>query len=957
MAKRAGVITISLNAGTSQFVLDMEKAKAKVRDFGQASKFNMAESTAAVKALEGNFGGTTRAVSRFVAVTLGLGPVLSAAFPVIGAVLLGKAIVDTGQKVAEFFKDIRNAPEKVKGAFRELEAPLRSTNDELRVANDRLANDIAKLEGRRQNTLKLALDEARAAADKLAESLDKDIAALNKLLKEQEVGLMRRLLGEAQTKDIREHLGGETGFGGFAARIAGIEDTGNAKIAAAKTVEAQKAARAELDAALKKAYADEISWIDQVIAESDKLQKRRQALISGTGPRMTSAGPNPYGVKLSPAYPDDQTVRLEEARRVRRALAEQSAFVGLQSTNTGLTAQKEALEASRANEGLTRPFEDRMKALAAQLEGVKAKLLSAGWSESAKTIVKGYGEAVKVIEEVNKALEEHHIKLTDAQMGQISLRSQQIASAEAESEWKTKLAQTTAQIADQIRSQELLTAAVGKGYAAVKAAAVESRVMAAVGGERYNDPAFMASRQADIAAIRAKAAAEYEAQHQAQAAEATDKLDDQIKLETRLAEVQEQGALAVRLATLQVKLAKMEEDGATREQIRAELELFEATRKNEAAAGVAKINERIRALRALIAVQAQGAEAERKAALESKYEEMGRSGAAPGEIAAEREKDRLERQREVTAEALKSGMARKDELEQLDLQIAALEKLKAEGRGTLEIEISLRELRNQQLRLLAQQALQLRTIKDGVRAFFLDMQADAKSAGQSLYGGLHSALDRVSGELANLFTRQKTNFGQVFRDLFKEQLTSGIKATLQRGLGALGSVLGIKGAVRRDGNTPDTALYVQVVNGLAGGGDILPGLIGVGSGAGSQSGGPGTIFGGAAGRGIFNILGSALGLTPRAEGGDLSPANAYLVGERGPEILTGMSGQIVSNAAATRLAPSGHTVNVGNIDARGADPARVREAIRVGMTEAYRAAVGTSVQVNFDRGRRVPAKA
>jgi hypothetical protein len=34
MAKKAGVITINLAAGTATFIRDMEAAKAKVRDFG-----------------------------------------------------------------------------------------------------------------------------------------------------------------------------------------------------------------------------------------------------------------------------------------------------------------------------------------------------------------------------------------------------------------------------------------------------------------------------------------------------------------------------------------------------------------------------------------------------------------------------------------------------------------------------------------------------------------------------------------------------------------------------------------------------------------------------------------------------------------------------------------------------------------------------------------------------------
>src|ERR1017187_5231600 len=109
MSRKAGTIVISLEAGTSKFMLDMDRAKAKVRDFGTSTKASGAEAAAAVKALEGNFTNSTRALSRFLNVTLGAGPIFAAAFPVIGAGLLGKAISDTGEKLVEFFKKVEES--------------------------------------------------------------------------------------------------------------------------------------------------------------------------------------------------------------------------------------------------------------------------------------------------------------------------------------------------------------------------------------------------------------------------------------------------------------------------------------------------------------------------------------------------------------------------------------------------------------------------------------------------------------------------------------------------------------------------------------------------------------------------------------------------------------------------------------------------------------------------------
>ena len=79
-------------------------------------------------------------------------------------------------------------------AFRTLNDPLKSLNDSLELTNAKLENSIAKLEGRRQNNLKIALLEARDAADKLSDSLAKDLAGLQKVLKENEIGNAYRSL-------------------------------------------------------------------------------------------------------------------------------------------------------------------------------------------------------------------------------------------------------------------------------------------------------------------------------------------------------------------------------------------------------------------------------------------------------------------------------------------------------------------------------------------------------------------------------------------------------------------------------------------------------------------------------------------------------------------------------------------------------------------------------------------
>src|SRR4051812_23903037 len=211
MAKRVGIISINLQAGTAQFQADMAKAKASVRDFGTEAKKHsesgiseMRATSAAFKTLEGHITNNFRAADAFAEHMLGLGPILQKAFPLVGAIAFAGMLYEIGQKAYEFWKKMQEGPERVANAFREMNAPLRITNDELRVTNDRLDNDIAKLEGHRQNTLKLALDEARLAADKLAESIEKDLKGLNKLLKEENINAFEGFFThQASTSKLR----------------------------------------------------------------------------------------------------------------------------------------------------------------------------------------------------------------------------------------------------------------------------------------------------------------------------------------------------------------------------------------------------------------------------------------------------------------------------------------------------------------------------------------------------------------------------------------------------------------------------------------------------------------------------------------------------------------------------------------------------------------------------------
>jgi predicted transcriptional regulator len=88
---------------------------------------------------------------------------------------------------------------------------------------------------------------------------------------------------------------------------------------------------------------------------------------------------------------------------------------------------------------------------------------------------------------------------------------------------------------------------------------------------------------------------------------------------------------------------------------------------------------------------------------------------------------------------------------------------------------------------------------------------------------------------------------------------------------------------------------------------------------------------------------------PRAMGGPVTGGKAYLVGERGPEIMVpGASGSIISNDNM----PTGGGITV-NVDARGAtNPEEVKQQARLAVLEAAPAIIGAAQQRTISASRR-----
>ena len=113
MARKAAVISIDVQAGTAKMLVDLEKAKGGLREFAQPkSAFGSTVSetkaaSSAIKALEGGFDNNNKAATAFITKILGAGPIVQAAFPLIGLAAFAGMVVTVGEKFIGFISRSR----------------------------------------------------------------------------------------------------------------------------------------------------------------------------------------------------------------------------------------------------------------------------------------------------------------------------------------------------------------------------------------------------------------------------------------------------------------------------------------------------------------------------------------------------------------------------------------------------------------------------------------------------------------------------------------------------------------------------------------------------------------------------------------------------------------------------------------------------------------------------------
>jgi hypothetical protein len=184
----------------------------------------MQAASGAIRLLEGGLQGNIRAAERFIGQIPGVGTVLQNAFPIVGAIAFGGAVVKIGDELRKFITTAQDMPRVITAGFDSLTLSAHASNDELDLSNDKIENQIAKLEHKPENNLKLALDEAKVSADQFAKSVETAANAMRELISKNSISMLQGFFADtARTKalagtikpfeDDKEHFATQAAIG------------------------------------------------------------------------------------------------------------------------------------------------------------------------------------------------------------------------------------------------------------------------------------------------------------------------------------------------------------------------------------------------------------------------------------------------------------------------------------------------------------------------------------------------------------------------------------------------------------------------------------------------------------------------------------------------------------------------------------------------------------------------
>lgn len=208
------------------------------------------QSAAVLRSLSGR--SSLRTGEAFASAIPGFAALAEVVFPVAGAIAFATVIAEGVSHLKEMYDTAKKIPDAIRDGWEQLNEPIQLNVDTLRKDNDQLEITIAHLEHKPANTLALGIDEARIAADKLAESSRKALNDVTKLMQENHVGFKEFVLtGQVGTSGYEDEI---------KKRMQSIRDLEQANRDALHTSTDTPEAAAKRSAQLRQQYKDDYEW-------------------------------------------------------------------------------------------------------------------------------------------------------------------------------------------------------------------------------------------------------------------------------------------------------------------------------------------------------------------------------------------------------------------------------------------------------------------------------------------------------------------------------------------------------------------------------------------------------------------------------------------------------------------------------------------------------------------------
>jgi hypothetical protein len=358
----------------------------------------------------------------------------------------------------------------------------------------------------------------------------------------------------------------------------------------------------------------------------------------------------------------------------------------------------------------------------------------------------------------------------------------------------------------------------------------------------------------------------------------------------------------------------------------------------QSASNAAGIQQQIRDTQRLSDAQLQGADAVRQARLQVELDAAERRKAIPDEIDLIKQRSQAEESADLLKRVGSDLNRGSDRIKDLTEEIDLIHQLYGAEEQTYQVKEAIKAKTEEITRLEDQQLLAVGNARDGLKVFFDELRLKNQSTAESFKNLMDKITDGLNNSLASILSGQQASWAQLFQSIAKDLEELALKAAETR----------IAEALTGKGNNSNSSSSSS-----DSGGGFLSGLVGfIGKlfGGGDSGGGSSSSSGGGGGGATGDSYGGGF-----AVGGDVDAGKTYMVGERGPEMLTiGGKGHITPNDKA--FGHGGVTHNY-NINVVGANPVETEAAVRRGSQAAYAASMRDSSRAQQEKQARMPRSA